>query len=70
MTRFFFTIDDALRLIDYALWTKRGGIVVAHAVEHQPLESPKHRSPRRERQGEDVLLVTTEERDRARPRVE
>ena len=32
MTRFFFTIDDALRLIDYALWTRRGGIVVAQAM--------------------------------------
>lgn len=32
MTRFFFTVDDALRLIDYALWLNQGGVIVSQAM--------------------------------------
>jgi UDP-N-acetylglucosamine 4,6-dehydratase len=32
MTRFFFTVEDALRLIDYALWTNTGGVIVSQAM--------------------------------------
>lgn len=32
MTRFFFTVDDALRLIDYALWLNMGGVIVSQAM--------------------------------------
>jgi UDP-N-acetylglucosamine 4,6-dehydratase len=32
MTRFFFTVDDALALIDYALWIKEGGVIVSQAM--------------------------------------
>lgn len=32
MTRFFFTVEDALRLIDHALWLNMGGVIVAQAM--------------------------------------
>lgn len=32
MTRFFFTVEDALHLIDYALWKCLGGVIVAQAM--------------------------------------
>lgn len=32
MTRFFFTVEDALRLIDHALYINQGGVIVAQAM--------------------------------------